>query len=111
MIKMEKLLDAAVAQYEEDYPIHLFNPMQSAISVMSESHFTMLTASEIQYILRSKHILITDCASQGRIQFDRAGLRTLCSPRDTIEVNGGFRNLFPLPWLIPGCRSVYPSGP
>jgi hypothetical protein len=86
---MEKLLDTAVAQYENGYPIHLSNPMKSAITVMSESHFLMLSALEVQHILRNKHILISDCAAQG-LQFDRDGLRTLCSPKDTIEVHGRF---------------------
>jgi hypothetical protein len=86
---MEKLLNAAVAQYEDGYPIHLTNRSKSAISVMSERHFQMLSASEVQEILRCKHILISDCAAQG-LQFDRDGLRTLCNPKDTIEVHGKF---------------------
>jgi hypothetical protein len=89
MIKVEKLLDTAVAQYEDGYPIHLSNPTKSEITVMSESFFLKLGPSEIQHILRYKHILISDCAAQG-LQFDRAGLRTLCSPKDTIEVHGRF---------------------
>jgi len=89
MIKLEKLLNTAIGQYENGYPIHLSNPMGSAIAVMSESHFQMLSASEIQYILRYKHILISDCAAQG-LKFDMEGLRTLCSPKDTIEVHGRF---------------------
>jgi len=109
MIKLEKLLDAAVAQYEEGYPIHLSNPLDSAITVMSESHFQTLSASDVQYLLRYKHILIRDCAAQG-LQFDKDGLRTLCSPKDTIEVHGTFIISLQLQRLIPGDRSVYLSG-
>ena len=89
MKKLEKILDTAVAQYENGYPKHLSNPMKSAISVMSELDFQMLSALEVQYILRFKHILISDCAVQG-LQFNRDGLRTLCSPKDTIKVHGRF---------------------
>ena len=110
MIKMEKLLDAAVAQYENGYPIHLSNPKKSAITVMTESQYLKMTAKEVQDTLRRTHILISECAAQG-LQFDRAGMRTLCSPRDTIEVHGRFRYLLQLLWLIPGYRSIYPSGP
>jgi len=90
MFKLEKLLDTAVAQYENGFPIHLSNPLKSAIAVMSESHFQMLSTSEVQDILRYKHILISDCVAQG-LQFDKDGLRTLCSPKDIIEVHGRFR--------------------
>ena len=110
MIKLETLLDAAAAQYEDGIPIHLSNPMDSAIAVISDEHFQSMSASEIQYVLRYKHILITDCADQG-LQFNRDGLRTLCSPKDTIEVHGTFRISFQLLRLIRGDRSVYRSGP
>jgi hypothetical protein len=110
MIKLEKLFDTAVAQYEDGYPIHLSNPMDSEITVIPESQFQTMSASEVQYILRYKHILITDCAAQG-LQFNRDGLKTLCSPMDTIEVHGTFRISLKLQRLIPGDRSVYRSGP
>jgi hypothetical protein len=87
MIKLEKLLDAAVAQYENGLPIHLSNPKESAITTMSESDFLMMTTKEVQDTLRHTHILISDCAVQC-LKFDRDGLRTLCSPRDTIELHG-----------------------
>jgi hypothetical protein len=109
MNKLEKLLDTAVAQYENGYPIHLSNPEKSAITTMSESHFQKMSAKEVQDTLRRSHILISDCAAQG-LQFDRDGLRTLCSPKDTIEVHGRFRIPWPFQWLIQGCRSVYHSG-
>jgi hypothetical protein len=110
MIKLEKLLDAAVAQYEDGYPIHLSNPMDSAITVIPDSQFQTLSASEVQNLLRYKHILITDCAAHG-LQFNREGLKTLCSPKDTIEVHGTFRISLQLQGLIPGDRSVHRSGP
>jgi hypothetical protein len=106
MKKMEKLLDTAVAQYEGGYPIHLSNPMDSAITVIPESSFQSLSASEVLYLLRYKHILITDCVAKP-LQFNRNGLRTLCSPKDTIEVHGTFRISLQLQRLIPGDRSVY----
>jgi hypothetical protein len=110
MIKLEKLLDTAVAQYQDGYPIHLSNPMDSAITVISESQFQTMSTSEVLYLLRYKHILITDCAVQA-LQFNRDGLRTLCSPRDTIEVHGTFRISLQLQRLIPGDRSIHLSRP
>lgn len=92
MIKLEKLLSLAVAQYENGYPIHLSNPTKSAITAISESHYLTMTAKEVQDTLRHSHILISDCAAQA-LQFDRDGLRTLCSPMDIIEVHGRFRIL------------------
>jgi hypothetical protein len=109
MVKLYKLLDTAAQQYENGYPIHLSNPEKSAITTMSESHFLKMSTKEVQDTLRHKHILISDCAAQG-FQFDRDGLRTLCSPKDTIEVHGRFRIPFQLQWLIIDCRSVYCSG-
>lgn len=93
MMKLEKLMDASVAQYENGLPSHLSNPKESAITAMSESHFLKMSAKEIQDTLRHTHILISDCAGQ-RLEFDRDGLRTLCSPRDTIKVHGEVSNSF-----------------
>jgi len=93
MVKLEKLLDAAVARYESGLPIHLSNPKESVFTTMSESHFLKMSAKEVQDTLRHTHILISDCAVQS-LEFDREGLRTLCSPRDTIEVHGEVWNPF-----------------
>ena len=110
MIKLYKILDAALAQYEDGYPIHLSNPKKSRITTMTESHFLKMSAKEVQDTLRQTHILISDCAAQP-LKFDRDGLRTLCSPNDTIEVHGRSLILLQLRLLISGCRSVCPSGP
>ena len=93
MIKLERLLDATVAQYQNGLPIHLSNPNESAITVISESRYLEMSAKEIQDTLRHTHILISNCAFQ-RLEFDRDGMRTLCSPRDTIEVHGNIFNFF-----------------
>jgi hypothetical protein len=90
---LENLLDACVAQYENGLPLHLSNPKASAITTMSESHFLEMSAQEVQETLRHTHILISDCAVQP-FDFDRDGMRTLCSPRDAIEVHGEFGNSF-----------------
>ena len=93
MIKLENLLDAAVAQYENGLPSHLSNPKELAITAMLETEFLKMTAKEIQDTLQHTHILISDCTFQ-RLEFDRDGLRTLCSPRDTIEVHSEVSNSF-----------------
>lgn len=94
MSKMEKLLDTAVAQYEDGYPIHLSNPSKSAITAISMSQYQKMTVKDIQDTLRKTHILISDCDGLA-LQFNRDGLRTICSPNDTIEVHGRFRVSFP----------------
>ena len=110
MRKMEKLLETAVAQYEDGYPIHLSNPKKSAITAMSMSHYEKMTIKEVQDTLRNTHILISDCVGPA-LQFNRDGLRTICSPNVTIEVHGKFQFPFQIQWLIPACRSVYRNGP
>jgi hypothetical protein len=87
MIKLEKLLEMALKQYENDLPLHLSNPDRSSIATMSELDFLRLTAGEVQELLRRKHILISDCCFQ-QLDFDEAGLRTLCPPWQSIEVQG-----------------------
>jgi hypothetical protein len=87
MVKLENLLAAAVAQYEDGLPIHLSNPQQSSITTLSETDFQKMSAKEVQDTLRHTHILVSGCTFQ-HLEFDRDGLKTLCSPRDTIEVQG-----------------------
>jgi hypothetical protein len=88
MEKLEKLLDAAVEQYRDGFPLHLSDPTQSAIAVMSTTDFGQKTAGEIQEILRKKHILISDCEKDTNFKFDKAGLDTLCLSIHPIEVQG-----------------------
>jgi hypothetical protein len=92
MVKLDNLLAAAVEQYEDGLPIHLSNPQQSSITTMSESDFQKMSAKEVQDMPRHTHILVSGCALQ-RLEFDKDGLKTLCSPRDTIEVQGEAWNL------------------
>jgi len=87
MTKLERLLQTAVGQYERGLPIHLSNPDKSIFETMSEEAFSAKGAGDIQDILRCKHILISDCDSE-LLQFDEDGLRTLCSPWQTIELQG-----------------------
>lgn len=87
LIKLERLLRTAVGQYEEGLPIHLSNSDKSAFETMSEHAFLRKSAGDIQEILRRKHILISDCEHE-LLKFDEDGLKTLCSPWQTIEVQG-----------------------
>jgi hypothetical protein len=87
MIKLEKLLNTAVKQYENGLPLHLSNPERSAFTTMSELEFLRMSTGDIQELLRRKHILISDCFFQP-LDFDEAGMRTLCPPWQTIEVQG-----------------------
>lgn len=76
-----------IEQYEGGLPLHLTDPSRSAIKTMSESEYLTMSSKEIQDVLRHKHILISDCAFQ-QLEFDADGLRTLCPPWQTIEVQG-----------------------
>jgi len=89
MEKIERILDAAVAQYEQGLPLHLSDPTRSALAVMSEAEFKKMEADEVQKLLRTKHILISDCADNESLNFDEQGMRTLCLPMKEFEVQGG----------------------
>jgi hypothetical protein len=77
-----------VEQYENGLPLHLSHPDRSAFATMSESEFSSKSAGDIQELLRHKHILISDRTFQP-LKFDEDGLRTLCSPWQPIEIQGG----------------------
>jgi hypothetical protein len=87
MRRLEELFDVAVGQYQDGLPLHLSNPAQSVVAVMSAMEFNRKSAGEIQEVLRSKHLLISDC-EQGPLKFDKAGMATLCMPTHPIEVQG-----------------------
>ena len=88
MEKLEKLLDTAVGQYQDGLPLHLSDPTRSAIAILSATDFACKTPGEIQEILRTKHILISDCEHDPNFKFDKAGLDTLCLSMHPIEVQG-----------------------
>jgi hypothetical protein len=88
MEKLERLLDIAVKQYQDGFPLHLSDPTRSAIAIMTATDFGHKTAGEIQELLRKKHLLISDCEKDTTFKFDKAGLDTLCLSVHPIEVQG-----------------------
>lgn len=86
---METLLTTAVGQYEQGLPLHLSDPRKSAIAVMSEAEFKKMGGGEVQELLRTKHLLIYDCADKELVNFDEQGMRTLCLPTHEFQVQGG----------------------
>jgi len=88
MEKLENLLETVVGQYQDGLPLHLSDPTRSAITIMSATDFACKTAGEIQEVLRTKHILISDCEHDTNFKFDKAGLGTLCLSMHPIEVQG-----------------------
>ena len=88
MEKLEKLLDTAVGQYQDGLLLHLSDPTRSAIAILSAIDFARKTPGEIQEILQTKHILISDCKHNPNFKFDKAGLDTLCLSMHPIEVQG-----------------------
>jgi len=87
MQKLGKLFDVAVGQYQDGLPLHLSNPAQSAIAAMSAKEFNGKSAGEIQELLHSKHLLISNC-EQGPLKFDKVGMATLCTSTHPFEVEG-----------------------
>ena len=87
LTKIEKLLTMVEDQYEGGLPLHVKDPDRSAFKTMSETEFLTKTSAEIQQLLRHRHVLISDCAFQ-QLRFNEDGLRTLCPPWQTIEVQG-----------------------
>ena len=88
MEKLEKLLDTAIEQYQDGFPLHLSDPTWSAIALMSATDFGQKSAGKIQDVLQMKHILILDCEKDTTFKFDKAGLDTLCLSMHSIEVQG-----------------------
>lgn len=88
MEKLENLFMAAVGQYHNGYPLHLSDPTKSAIAIFSATDFGCKTAGEIQELLRTKHLLISDCEKDATFKFDKAGLDTLCLSIHPIQVQG-----------------------
>jgi hypothetical protein len=89
-MKMESLLDTAVGQYEQGLPLHLADPKRSALAVMSEAEFKKMKACDVQDLLRTKHLLISDLGNVQPLKFDEQGMRTLCLPIHEFQVQGVF---------------------
>ena len=88
MEKLEKLFETAIGQYKDGLPLHLSDPTQSSISIMSVMDFEHKTAGKIQELLRTKHLLMSDCEKDMNFKFDQAGLDTLCMSIHPIKVQG-----------------------
>jgi hypothetical protein len=88
MQNLENLLYTAVDQYQDGFPLHLSDPNRSAVAIMSATDFGHKTAGEILEVLRTKHILISNCEKDSNFKFDKAGLDTLCMSIHPIEVQG-----------------------
>ena len=88
MEKLEKLLDTAAEQYQDGFPLHLSDPLRSAIAIMSATDFARKTDGEIQEVLRTKHLLISNCEEDKTFKFNKTGLETLCLSIHPIEVQG-----------------------
>jgi hypothetical protein len=64
--------------YIDGLPLHIANPARSTFKVMMEEEYQSSSTTEIQNILRTKHILVTD-RQKSKHRFDENGLRTLQS--------------------------------
>jgi len=77
---LETILDfekAVAANYVNGLPLHIARPEDSIFHIIPEVEYQAKSPREIQEILRTKHILVTN-HSEPPLKFDKHGLRTLC---------------------------------
>ncbi len=79
--------DAVIEPFEGSRPPHVSSPTQSCIAVMSEVDYMLLSVSEVQNILRHKHIVVTGMAMKP-LNFDAKGLRELTNLSAKIPFQG-----------------------
>jgi hypothetical protein len=81
--------------YVEGRPRHIASPDTSHIAVMESTAYEAMTTSEVQTLLRHKHVLVTGLP-QTKVSFDAKGLRTLANLDAPIDLQGehGIFHLF-----------------
>ena len=89
--------------YVEDFyvngqPRHIASPETSRIAVLEASAYDSMSASEVQSLLATKHILIKGCPMPA-ISFDAKGLRTLANLDAPIDVQGKLDHFLPITYL------------
>lgn len=72
--------------YVENQPLMLANGENSQIKVLTELEYTSQTMREIQEILQTKHIIVTNRTIPHH-DFDEDGLRTLRPLNEPISIN------------------------
>ena len=90
--KLENLLAAGVAEYQDNLPIHLSNPQESCIVVLTEEEYAGMSDRQIQNLLRNKNLLISE-SQVAPMKFDEDGLRTVAPLYTKIEIQGTVHRL------------------
>ena len=85
--RVKEFFDRVEATYHDGKPLHIVNPEMSAFDIIPYAEFRAMSPSQIQERLRFKHILLTGCPHPN-MQFDEAGLRTLCSLDSPVSIQG-----------------------
>lgn len=65
------------ANYVDGVPLHIARPNDSIFCIMPEAEYLQKSPREVQEILRTQNIVITD-RSESSLEFDKKGLRSLC---------------------------------
>jgi hypothetical protein len=74
--------------YINDQPRHIASPTVSNIAVIESTTFQKMSVSEVQSLLRKKHILVNGWPQLGAIEFDGNGLRSLANLDAAIDIQG-----------------------
>lgn len=85
--KLENLLAAGVAEYQNNLLVHLSNPQESCIAVLTEEEYTGMSDRQIQNLLRNKNLLISE-SQVAPLKFDEDGLRTVAPLYTKIGIQG-----------------------
>lgn len=68
-------------------PLHVRKPELSVFKVLAFSEFEQLSVKEVQNMLRTQHLLLTNEPSS-RLEFNMKGLRTLRNASNTVTIQG-----------------------
>jgi len=76
------------ANYVGGVPLHIARPDDSIFRVMPEAEYLQKSPSEVQEIMRTQHIVVTD-RLEPPLEFDKNGLRSLCQNlSNTVTIQG-----------------------
>jgi hypothetical protein len=75
------------SNFVDGLPLHVSDPVHSAFCIMTQAKFEEKSTQEVQSIMRSKHILITNMSTPA-LAFDARGLASLTTLSTITDVQG-----------------------
>lgn len=88
---IEEFRIAIEKSYKNGKPLHISDPENSVFHIVSESVFKTLTDAQVQEILRTQHIVVTDTVKHN-LNFKQA-LKRLAPLSSTVTIQGEFLRL------------------